>query len=127
MLQKYYEQQEHVQECIKRVSKSIIWARYCDWLGQMTNASSLRILFLTYFRALLNSYMFTNRIELVILLNYHFLPECCLCTALYTHTFTNIQSLIRTLVRDLGGSAGLFWQKIKWYLIKNDTFYVTKT
>ena len=127
MLQKYYEHKEHVQEYIKRFSKSIIWSRYRDWLGQMTNDSSFRILFLTYFRALLNSYRFTNRLKLVILVKYHFLPECCYCTALYTHTFTHIQSLMRTFVRDLGVATGPFWRKVKWYLIKNDTFHVSKT
>ena len=92
MLQKYYEHQEHVQEWMKRVSKSIIWLRYRDWLGQMTNASSLRILFLTYFRALSNSYRLTNLLKLVMLVKYHFLSECCHWTALYTHMYIHTES-----------------------------------
>lgn len=111
MLQKYYEHQEHVKEYIKRVSKSIIWSRYCDWLGQMTNASSLRILFLTYFRALSNSYRFTNLLKLVMLVKYHFLSECCLWTALYTHMYIHTES-------HQNSSTWFGW--LSWFLLAKD-------
>ena len=96
---------------ILKESKSIIWSRYCDWLGQMINASSLRILFLTYFRASSNSYRFTNLLKLVIVVKYHILSECCLWTALYTHMYIHTES-------HQNSSAWFGW--LSWSLLAKD-------